>query len=203
MCFILTSGILNEALGRKKTLVLGQTIILIGWSLIYFTKSYELLVFARFFMGIGAGLCYPTTYMYLSEIALVKYRGSVSILNTTTVNIAHIYTILLLIYFEFDGFVGMATLPGILFCILIWFLPESPIWLSKKDNIEEAEKSLVKLRGSQYENQYELNEILEVLNQNQGEKLLCLEKLKQLMASNVLKPFLMIASFYTLQVSNF
>ena len=138
MCFILLSGIFNEYMGRKKTLFLGQMIILIGWSFIYFTKSYELLVFARFLMGIGAGLCYPTTYVYLSEIALVKYRGSVSILNTLTVNIAHIYTILLIKYFSFDEFILMAVLPGILFCIASGFLPESPIWLMKRNDAEAA-----------------------------------------------------------------
>ena len=200
MCFILTSGILNESMGRKKTLFLGQLIILVGWSIVYFTESYELLVFARFFMGIGAGLCYPTTYMYLSEIALVKYRGSISIMNTTTIYIAQIYTILLIKYFNFNGFMLFATLPGILFCILSGFLPESPIWLLKMDSLEDAEKSLIRIRGSKYEKQFELNEILEVLHSNQQEELTCLEKLGQLTTSNILRPLSMIAIFYAVQV---
>ena len=132
MCFILSSGFLNEILGRKKTLLLGQFVILKGWFLVYFTKSYQLLVFARFLMGIGVGICYPTTYLYLSEIALVKYRGSVSIMNTVTVNIAFVYMVVLVLFTNFDLLILMSALPGLVFLLVWGTLPESPIWLLKR-----------------------------------------------------------------------
>ena len=105
---------------------------MIGWFLVYFTKSYELLVGARFLMGIGVGICYPTTYLYLSEIALVKYRGSVSILNTVTVNIAFVYMVVLLLFTNFDWLILMSALPGLIFLLSWAALPESPIWLLKR-----------------------------------------------------------------------
>ena len=132
MCFILSSGFLNEIFGRKKTLLLGQFVILKGWFLVYFTKSYQLLVFARFIMGIGVGICYPTTYLYLSEIALVKYRGSVSIMNTVTVNIAFVYMVVLVLFTNFDLLILMSALPGLVFLLVWGTLPESPIWLLKR-----------------------------------------------------------------------
>ena len=115
-------------------------------------------------------------------------------------NIAHIYTIVLIRYFSFNEFVLMAALPGILFCIVSGFLPESPIWLMKRNDAEAARKSLEKLRGKEYEKVHELNEILDVLNQNKSEELSQMEKLKQLIAPKIFKPLSMMMVLYALQV---
>lgn len=198
MCFILLSGFINEYLGRKKTLLLGQFFILKGWFLVYFTKSYELLVAARFLMGIGVGTCYPTTYLYLSEIALVRYRGSVSIMNTVTVNLAFVYMVLLVLCFHFDALILMAAMPGFLFCMVWAALPESPIWLLKWKHCEKAEKSLVSLRGSEYSRQAELDEISEVLSKEEPE-VSVKEKIQKLKSPSVFKPLAMMTILFILQ----
>ena len=200
MTFILLSGFLNEYLGRKKTLLMGQFVILKGWFLVYFTKSYQLLVVARFLMGIGVGTCYPTTYLYLSEIALVRYRGSVSIMNTVTVNLAFVYMVVLVLCFKFDGLILMAALPGFLF-LMVWpVLPESPIWLLKRKCNEKAENSLTSLRGPNYSLKAELDEISEILNKEVSEEVSNFkDKIEKLKSPNVFKPLCMMTILFVLQ----
>ena len=73
MIFVLLSGFINDALGRKKSLILGQSIILLGWISMYLAPSFTILISGRVFMGIGTGIVYPINCLYLSEIALVKF----------------------------------------------------------------------------------------------------------------------------------
>ena len=75
MIFVLLSGFVNDALGRKKSLILGQIIILIGWVSMYLAPTFSILISGRFFMGVGTGIVYPINCLYLSEIALVRYPG--------------------------------------------------------------------------------------------------------------------------------
>ena len=72
MIFVLLSGFVNDALGRKKSLILGQIIILIGWLSMYLAPTFPILISGRFFMGVGTGIVYPINCLYLSEIALVS-----------------------------------------------------------------------------------------------------------------------------------
>ena len=75
MIFVLLSGFINDALGRKKSLILGQSIILLGWISMYLAPSFTILISGRVFMGIGTGIVYPINCLYLSEIALVKFEN--------------------------------------------------------------------------------------------------------------------------------
>lgn len=74
MVSTLLGGMITEPLGRKKSLILGQMIILSGWSMLYFAGHFWVLMAGRLVMGVGVGFVYPVTCMYLSEIALVRYQ---------------------------------------------------------------------------------------------------------------------------------
>lgn len=69
------SGMLSDALGRKKTLV-GAIFI---YSLLTlpqaFAPSFEVFVFFRFCAGIGLGACIPTVTTCFSESTPTKYRA--------------------------------------------------------------------------------------------------------------------------------
>ena len=73
MTCILLNGFVTEPLGRKKSLILGQAIILTGWMALYSAHNFYFLLAGRCFMGIGVGILYPVTCNYISEIALVRF----------------------------------------------------------------------------------------------------------------------------------
>ena len=72
MVSTILNSFITEPLGRKKSLIFGQLIILSGWVMLYFACSFQILLTARLVMGIGVGIVFPVTCIYLSEIALVS-----------------------------------------------------------------------------------------------------------------------------------
>ena len=73
MISILLNGLITEFLGRKRSFILGQTIILMAWVIIYFSPNFAVLITGRSIMGVGIGLIYPIGAIYLAEISLVSY----------------------------------------------------------------------------------------------------------------------------------
>ena len=72
MISLLISGFYTELLGRKKSFILGQIIVLLGWIALYFAKDFKTLLFGRCLMGFGYGIVNPISTLYLSEISLVS-----------------------------------------------------------------------------------------------------------------------------------
>ena len=67
---------LNDRLGRMKSFRLGIIVWAIGTFIQIFSSGiYGLLLFARIFAGLGAGLLTVTSPMYLSEVAPKATRG--------------------------------------------------------------------------------------------------------------------------------
>ena len=69
-------------LGRKKSFILGQTIILMAWVIIYFAPNFAVLITGRSIMGVGIGLIYPIGAIYLAEISLVSKLSITSVTKT-------------------------------------------------------------------------------------------------------------------------
>ena len=53
--------------------------------------------------------------------------------------------------------------PSVLFLLLCWRLPESPVWLMRRSREEEARLTLAWLRGKKYDIEPEVEEIREVV----------------------------------------
>ena len=131
MVSTLSSGLVSDNLGRKKALIIGQLLILFGWSLLYFAWNFQMLLTARCIMGIGVGIAYPNICMYLSEISLIRNRGTLSVINTIMTNAAFIYSLLFSAILSLKGLILASALIPILFLMVAYFLPESPLWLVK------------------------------------------------------------------------
>ena len=52
--------------------------------------------------------------------------------------------------------------PSLVFLLLCWRLPESPVWLMRRGREEEARLTLARLRGGKYDIEPEVEEIREV-----------------------------------------
>ena len=70
---MMISVFITDYLDRKKSLILGQVFILVGWIVLYFAPKFAILILGRCLMGLGAGIIYPVTTLYLSEISLVCF----------------------------------------------------------------------------------------------------------------------------------
>ena len=64
-------GSIAECIGRKRTLVIGQICMLLGWIIIYSANYFSTLLLGRFVVGSGIGISLPATTLQLSEIGMI------------------------------------------------------------------------------------------------------------------------------------
>lgn len=76
MLGILSSSLVSSKYGYKMCLTVGCLIQVLGWVTLYFATTFIVLLVGRLVGGFGAGLCTPASYVYVSDIALIRFRGN-------------------------------------------------------------------------------------------------------------------------------
>ena len=132
----LLSGFINDFLGRKKAMLLGQFIALLGWIGSYFAHTYTFMILGRCVVGAGIGILVSTTTIYLSEISLIRFRGMLSMMNILNSALFVAVSLVCAAVVPFNTLIIIEAIPCCLFLIFATiFLPESPIWYTKKNRI--------------------------------------------------------------------
>eukprot|EP00095_Tigriopus_kingsejongensis_P011387 maker-scaffold68_size422247-snap-gene-1.14 protein:Tk11387 transcript:maker-scaffold68_size422247-snap-gene-1.14-mRNA-1 annotation:"sugar transporter" len=198
MAGTLTSGILADRIGRKTTLILSTIILLLGWILMYAFNTFYLVLVSRCVSGIGAGITMPSAYMLLSEIALLRIRGVLGVCNTLIGNVAFLTSLVLAALCPFEWLIPLSSLPCVAFLALAYFMSESPLWYIKKGRIDEAEKTLIWLRGDQYPVMSEMKDLLFVASEQTG-TLKSSQKFQYLTSKQVIKPLTIMCGLFMLQ----
>lgn len=70
------AGMLSDHLGRKKTMILSALLFTVSAIGCAISSSYAGLAIYRIIGGIGIGIVSIVSPMYISEVSLPKYRGS-------------------------------------------------------------------------------------------------------------------------------
>ncbi len=173
------AGRLSDAYGRKKILIL--TALLFAISAIGSAIPDDLteFVMARFIGGLGVGAASMLSPLYISEIAPARIRGTL----VTTYQLAIVLGIQL-IYFVNLQIAGMGddawnidtgwrymlgseAIPAALFMVTLFFVPESPRWLSKNHN-EEASLSILSRVNGEVKGKEIQQEINDTLHEEKG-----------------------------------
>ncbi|KAJ2794125.1 Bifunctional purine biosynthesis protein PurH, partial [Coemansia guatemalensis] len=81
----LVAGWMAERWGRRGALIYNNAPFIVGPLLMMLAVSPAMLAVGRFVSGIGAGAAVVIAPMYLSEIAPVKYRGTLNLLNQLSI----------------------------------------------------------------------------------------------------------------------
>ncbi|GJQ84541.1 hypothetical protein Trydic_g20037 [Trypoxylus dichotomus] len=137
---------LNDAIGRKATILAMAPIVFSSFILITFAKSIWLFIVARFFLGSVEGGLFTVLPIYLSEIADPEIRGFLAstiavalIIGSLLINVIGPFTSI------FTSGIICASIPLIHFLTFLW-VPESPYYYIKKLRFENARESLKILR---------------------------------------------------------
>ena len=145
---------LNNYLGRRGTIFLGAIFSLLSPIGMACSQTYGQLIACRILLGIGMGLKEVTVPVFSSEIAPTNIRGGLvmswqlwtafgiflgTCANLIVVNVGDITWRL-----QF----GSAFIPAVPLVLGIWYCPESPRWLLKKNRHSKAFKSLDRLRNT-------------------------------------------------------
>ena len=138
----LISGLLSSRLGRRKTMLISALIFVVGSLLCSIAPSEHLLIVARLFLGVGVGVASFTAPLYLSEVSPRTVRGALismyQLMITIGIVLAFLSNTWLASYLTFHGMtgghwrlmLGVISIPAALMFVGVFFLPESPRWLS-------------------------------------------------------------------------
>ncbi|MFA8299715.1 MAG: D-xylose transporter XylE [Hyphomicrobiales bacterium] len=165
----LLSGIVNNRLGRRRTMLLSAILFLIsaiGSAMpeIFFAKIGDAsgsflpnFIVYRIIGGLGVGLASMTSPAYIAEIVPSRVRGKLVALN----QFAIIFGILVSYFVNYfiaslgdlawinsigwRWMFAVEGVPAILFFILLFFVPESPYWHIQKGFTKKALKTLYSL----------------------------------------------------------
>lgn len=161
------AGWMSSSLGRKKSLLWGSLIFVVGSVLCGAAWSVSVLLVGRLILGVSIGILSFTAPLYLAEIAPENIRGSMVSLYQLMITIGIFVAFLSDTAFSYSGnwhwMLGVIAIPGALFFLGVFALPDSPRWLMMRGRKEEATKVLLRLRGNPEVVKREEEEIAEQL----------------------------------------
>src|SRR5215208_5656564 len=144
------SGALSDRLGRRTIILVAATIFAIGAIGAGLSPSVWVLIFFRFFLGLGVGSASALVPSYISESAPTDVRGSLTSLFQLAITIGILVAYLVNAIFaplgEWRWPLGLAAVPALVLFVGMYFLPETPRWLISQDRDEEARRVLARTR---------------------------------------------------------
>ncbi|KAI6896393.1 general substrate transporter [Hortaea werneckii] len=157
----LISGYISDILGRKKAIMIGCIIWLIGSTIICASQNIPMLVVGRIINGFCVGIESAQVPVYISELAPPTKRGRVVGAQQWAIT----WGILIMYYISYGAsFVsggtadtanpaafripwGLQMIPAVFLFCAMFILPESPRWLARKDRWEDCHAVLTNVHG--------------------------------------------------------
>jgi MFS transporter, SP family, galactose:H+ symporter len=145
----LAAGFLADIFGRKKVIIWGTVFFLIGVILTVVADTYLVLLWGRLIQGVGIGVVSMVIPLYITEVAPAKVRGrAITIFQlflTLGISIAFLVDLAFTPTENWSVMFGMVLIPGVIFIIGAFALPESPAWLFIKRTAEKAKATLLRI----------------------------------------------------------
>jgi sugar porter (SP) family MFS transporter len=156
----LTCSYLSDKRGRKGTLVLLAVVFVVGALWCAFAPNPVLLSLGRLVLGFAVGGATQTAPMYVAELAPPKYRGRLVLCFQIAIGVGIVIATIVgaTESISWRHSIGAAAVPAAIMLGLLLRLPESPRWLVKQGNGDEARSVLQRVRPSSYDVERELEE---------------------------------------------
>ena len=166
---VAVAGILSDRFGRKLTMLVAAILFTASGIGCAISQSFTELIIYRILGGIGIGVVSIVSPMYISEVAVARWRGTLVSLYQLAITIGFLAAYLvnfqilkaaetavydtpwlhwILVDEMWRGMLGSNALPALLFFIVIFFIPESPRWLILRNRTERAHAVLERIYRS-------------------------------------------------------
>lgn len=150
ICGVAVAGIMSDRFGRKPTMLLSAILFIVSAVGCAVCTGFPELVAYRIVGGIGIGIVSIVSPMYISEVAISRWRGSLVSLYQLAITIGFLGAYLvnfrilkaaetavyqtswvqqLMVTEMWRGMLGSNVIPALLFFAVLFFIPESPRWL--------------------------------------------------------------------------
>ncbi|ORX90142.1 monosaccharide transporter [Basidiobolus meristosporus CBS 931.73] len=146
----LSAGWSQAKFGRRNSLLFNNIFFIVGALLLGLSKNKGTWIVGRFFTGIGSGFGTVVLPTYIGEVSTTRVRGAYGAMTQLTCVIGQLVT-------QAAG-LGLSSRVGWRICmaltgaiailqlVTLSFITETPRYYISKDRIDDAEKSLLKLR---------------------------------------------------------
>jgi MFS transporter, SP family, sugar:H+ symporter len=169
------AGALSDRLGRRRLIILAAITFTVGAVAAAAAPSAGALVAARFVLGLAVGSAALVVPLYLSEIAPTKIRGAIASLNQMMIVVgilaAFVVNAILASSGDWRLMLGLAAVPSLVLLVGMAFMPETPRFLVRTGEEDEARDVLEEVRsdGSRAdEPERKIEEIREVDEKEEG-----------------------------------
>ncbi|KAI9769720.1 MAG: hypothetical protein M1835_006667 [Candelina submexicana] len=150
----LVSGFFSDILGRKKTIMIGSVLWIIGSIIVCASQNIGMLIVGRVINGMCVGLCSAQVPVYISELAPPSRRGRLVGAQQWAIT----WGIMIMFYISYgssyiDGIGsfrvpwGVQMVPAMILFLGMLFLPESPRWLARKNRWDDCHAVLTLVHG--------------------------------------------------------
>jgi MFS transporter, SP family, arabinose:H+ symporter len=175
------AGVLSDKWGRKKVMLLAASLFTVSALGCAVSQGIVELIVYRIIGGAGIGMVSIISPMYISEVALSRYRGSlvslyqlaitVGFLGAYLVNFqllswagtipddSHAWVIWIFKAEVWRAMLGMEFVPAVLFFVAIFFIPESPRWLLVNARESQARVVFSRIYASASEVQLRIDDV--------------------------------------------
>lgn len=150
-----------DNIGRKKTLIVTEIPLMIGWLIIAFAPSVEYIYAGRLLCGLGSGMVGAPARVYTSEVTQPHLRGMLTALSSVALSFGVLFQYTMGAFLSWKTLSLVSAVVPILAIIGMCLLPETPNYLVSRQKPEKAFESLAKLRGSTYNLQREIDVMTE------------------------------------------
>lgn len=164
------AGYLADKYGRKKILLLSAFLFIISAYGCGISETAEQLIIARIIGGVGVGFAAMVSPMFISELAPASLRGRLVSLYQLAITLGILCSYLsnsqllkyaghhvsenadgfmhyYLVAEAWRGMLGSNMIPAVAFFLFLLFVPESPRWLVKIGDQQEAARILKRING--------------------------------------------------------
>jgi len=168
----LTCSYLSDRRGRKGTLVMLAVVFAVGSIWCALAPNPVLLSVGRLVLGFAVGGATQTAPMYVAELSPPKYRGRLVLCFQIAIGVGIVIATIVGASesIPWRWSIGAAAVPAALMLVLLLRLPESPRWLVKRDQGDEARSVLERVRPSDYDVDGELDEMAELAHEEKTAK---------------------------------
>jgi len=167
----LICGVLSDRFGRKKLLLVAAFLFVVSSVYTGWARSFSGFVTWRIIGGAAIGIASNVSPTYIAEISPAPWRGRLVSLNQLAIVIgilaAQVVNWMIAepvadgiatetIRLSWNGQFGWrwmftaVAVPAAVFFMSAWFIPESPRWLAKKGDSENARRVLTRIGGEGY-----------------------------------------------------
>ncbi len=180
------AGMLSDAWGRKKVLIVSAILFLVSAIGTAIPKTMMTFIIFRIIGGLGVGAASMTSPMYIAEISPARIRGRMVSLNQFAIIFGMLIVYFVNLMIEGMGdhqwdltmgwrwMFGSEAIPALVLLGLLFLVPESPRWLMQRGRELEAMMILAKADGLAYakDEQVEIKQSLS-LDHTTLRKLIC------------------------------